>query len=189
MLLFSRLELRAKGEGRRNLQSLALSPWPLALLTIIAITFLSSCGFSPMYAQNGENAAILSKLASVEIRPIKTIIGQEYVNSLEDVLNPSHVSAAKDYIIEADVNKDTQALAIEQDRTVTRYKVVVTASYTLKEKSSGKVISSGNVRGQSEYDRVDSDYATYASETETTSRAIRELAQDTKIRIIAALLK
>jgi LPS-assembly lipoprotein len=160
-----------------------------SLSIVIIVALLQSCGFTPMYAQREDSADIAEKLATVQIKPIKTLIGQTYVNTLEDILDPAHKGAAKDYVLEATVNKETQALAIEQDRTVTRYKVIVTVNYSLKQISDDKVISSGTVRGQSDYDKVDSDYATYVSEDQTTNRAIRELAQDTKIKIIAALLK
>lgn len=158
-------------------------------LVFACLVLNASCGFTPMYAKHEDNTDISAKLATVGIKPIKSLIGQAYVNSLEDVLDPSHMGASKDYIIEAEISKDMQPLAIEQDRTVTRYKVIVTASYKLKEISSGQVIASGSVTGRSDYDKVDSDYATYVSENETTKRAIRELAQDTKIKIIAALSK
>lgn len=157
----------------------------------VAIIFLgiSGCGFSPMYAQNGDNAELSAKLASVEIKPIKTLIGQEYRNALEDVLDPSHIGAVKEYVMEANLSKNVLPLAIERDRTVTRYKVVIVVDFTLKEIVSGKVISKGQLKNDTDYDRVNSDYATYVSENDTTNRAIREIAQDTKIRIISALLK
>lgn len=149
----------------------------------------SACGFTPLYAQKGDNAAAAAKLASVQIKPIKTLIGQEYVTSLEDVLDPSGVGASKEYLFEAEVSKGVSPLAIERDTTVTRYKVIVTATYRIRQISTDKIIASGTVKAESDYDRVDSDYATYVSENETVSHAIKELAQDTKIRIIGALLK
>jgi hypothetical protein len=142
-----------------------------------------------MYAQNNQNDEISVKLAAVEIKPATTLIGQEYRSALQDVLDPANSGAVKEYLIEANVNKDIFPLAIERDRTVTRYKVAVIVDYSLQEIASGKVISKGKIKNEAEYDRVDSDYATYVSENSTASRAIREAAQDTKIRIIAALLK
>lgn len=167
---------------------ISISQFSFLWVIIILLSF-AACGFSPVYTQNGDNAEIAAKLASVEIRPIRTLIGQEYVNALEDVLDPASRGVAKEYVIEANLGKNVLPLAIERDRTVTRYKVVIIVDYSLKEIASGKVLSQGTIKNEADYDKVNSDYATYVSENDTTSRAIRELAQDTKIRIISALLK
>jgi LPS-assembly lipoprotein len=159
------------------------------LLSCFISIFITSCGFSPIYSQEGDNADIASKLLSVEVKPINTLIGQQYVKALEDVLDPSHIGATKNYIIEVNLNKSVLPLAIEQDRTITRYKVVVTADYSIKEISGGKILSRGILKNEADYDKVDSDYATHVSENDTASRTIRELAKDTKVKIISALLK
>lgn len=160
------------------------------IFVLLAVVLSSSgCGFSPIYAQKGDNAEVAAKLSSVQVKPIKTLMGQEYVTSLEDTLDPARTGASKEYLLEADLNKTVTPLAIERDTTVTRYKVEIIVTYKLKEISTGKIVSSGTVKGESDYDRVESDYATYVSETDTTTHAIKELAKDTKIRIIGALLK
>ena len=176
--------LRQNGKGKSSFPHSFAS-----IIAIIMLVILSACGFTPVHSKQGDNEEVARKLASIYVKPIKTLLGQEYVNTLEDILDPSRTGTVKEYEMEVVVSKDVSALAIERDRTITRYKVAVTANYTLKEIASGKIISSGIVRGSSEYDKVDSDYATYVSENDTTNRAIRELAQDTKIRIMSALIK
>jgi len=158
-------------------------------LSIIAILSLTGCGFTPMYAQNADNEETAAKIAAVEVKPLKTIIGQEYIVALRDVLDPGHVGAVPLYTLEVGVNRNTMPLAIAQDRTVSRYKVVVTVDYTLKEIATGKVLSKGVIQNEDDYDSVSSYYATYVSDNESAKRAASELAQDTKIKIIAALTK
>ncbi len=184
MLLFKSW-FRVQGVGFRK----GLSLIPYYGLCFLILLIISSCGFTPVYSKQGDNAEIAAKLSSVEVKPIKTLIGQEYVNALQDVLDPGRVGAVKDYEMEVTITKAVSPLAIERDRTVTRYKVAVTANYKLKASADGKIISSGTLKGESDYDKVDSYYATYVSDDDTTRRVIRELAQDTKIRIISALLK
>lgn len=159
-------------------------------LCMMPALFLISCGFTPLYSTNQEyNQNVADKLASIEVKPIKTIMGQEYTTALEDILNPNHLQTQKEYIIESSLGKDVSPLAIERDRTVTRYKIAITVKYTLKEKDTGKQIDSGSVRGEADYDRVESDYATYVSENDITSRVIREIVRDTRIKVIAAFLR
>lgn len=178
MLLF-KSGFRVRGLGFRK----------ILIPSLLSLLMLSACGFTPIYSQKADNTAIAEKLASVEVKPIKTLMGQQYVNALKDILDPKNMSAVSEYTIEASLKKDVMPLAIERDRTVTRYKVIIVAEYKLKEQLSGKVVSTGTVKGAADYDRVDSDYATYVSENDTTSRVIKELAQDTKIKIISALLR
>ncbi len=155
---------------------------------LLCLLIVTACGFSPVYSQKDTNEDIAAKLATIRISPIKSILGQEYVNALQDVLDPAHLQAVPEYVINATLTKDTQALAIERDRTVTRYKVIIFVDYKLQEIATGKIISSGKIKNEADYDKVNSDYATYVSENATAIRAIRELAQDTKIRIISALI-
>jgi LPS-assembly lipoprotein len=177
MSLFKKLESRKLESGIKKSNFLIL-----AFLILV-----SGCGFTPMYAQNSENAAVAAKLAAVEIKPIKTIVGQQYVVALKDVLDPSHSGAAPEYSFEATVERSTSPLAIAQNRTVSRYKVLVIVDYTLKEIATGKVLSKAVIRNEDDYDNVSSYYSTHVSENESAKRAVRELAEDTKIKIIAAL--
>ena len=160
----------------------------IALFSVLSCFLLSACGFTPIYSQKN-NSELSKKLAAIKVTPIHNLMGQKYVSALEDVLDPKNTHTANKYIIDAVLYKYVRPLAIEQDRTVTRYKVVVNVEYTLKDQADGKIISKGRIKGEADYDRVESDYATYVSENDTTDRVIKELAQDTKIKIISALLK
>jgi LPS-assembly lipoprotein len=180
-------EFRVQGSGfGRNFSAFILRPIYI-IIAIFSLQALYACGFKPMYAQNADNSEISAKLSSVEVKSVKTLIGQEYVVALKDVLDPGHIGAVPLYTIEVNVNTNTLPLAIAQNRTVSRYKVVVTVDYTLKEIATGKVLSKGLIKNEDDYDSVSSYYATYVSDNESGKRAARELAHDTKIKIIAAL--
>ena len=162
----------------------------LSYLIPFSLLIITACGFHPIYAQkNEDNTETAAKLAAVEIKPINSIVGQEYVIALKEVLDPSQSGAIPLYAFEASINKDTMPLAITQNRTVSRYKVVITVNYALREIATGKILSKGSIKNDDDYDSVSSYYATYVSDNESAKRAAHALAQDTKIKIIAALIK
>ncbi len=161
----------------------------MQIFLIVIFCIITSCGFSPVYSQKDDNTELAVKLASVDVKPIKSIIGQQYVNALVDALDPSGINQDKQYILEANVTKSTVPLAIEKDRTISRYKVVVSVEYKIKEIETDKYIANGSASSEADYDKVVSDYATYVSENDTMKRAIKELAQDTKVRVISDLLR
>lgn len=157
------------------------------LLCIALVVGLCSCGFKPVYGKKIVNQEMVDRLETVKVKPINTILGQEYVMALSDALNPGAVSREPSYIIEASVKDSVQSLVVERNRTVTRYKVVIFVDYVLKDIASGGQIIKGTIKNEADYDKVSSDYATYVAEVETKKRAIRELANDTKLRIMTAI--
>lgn len=149
----------------------------------------ASCGFTPIYKTVDENGNAAMNLAAVKVESSHDLMGQFYSNRLTDLLNPAAVQVEPQYRMTTTLSKSKTPLAIQQDRTITRYKIVVSVNYRLVDINSGKVIDEGNLRREGGYDKVDSDYATYISDEDTTRRIIKELAEDTRIRIMAILVE
>jgi hypothetical protein len=168
----------------------------MSLFSKYSILFLSialcSCGFTPVYkADNYVDGSTTARedLASIEVIAPHDLTGQFFQTTLSDLLSPTAKSAPLKYRLEIKLDKSDTALAIEQDRTITRYKVVVVAHYKLIEIDTTKVLSEGSLKREGGYDKVPSDYATYVSSEDSTRRVTKELAADTKLRIMAALIK
>jgi LPS-assembly lipoprotein len=164
----------------------------MSLFKKIAIVFLlCSCGFKPVYQQtnyvDGSETAS-DALASVDVIAQHDLNGQFFQTTLTDLLNPTAKAAPKKYRLDVKLDKSETALSIEQDRTITRYKVTVTAKYKLTDTDTSKIISEGALRRDSDYDKVTSDYATYVSAEDSARRATKELASDMKLKVIAALM-
>lgn len=161
----------------------------IATLAIFTSIALSSCGFTPVYKTMDENSTNAKSLAAIEVQSSHDLMGQFYSNKLGDLLNPTAIKVEPKYRIKTELNKNKIPFAIQQDRTITRYKLVVIANYQLVDITNGKVIDKGILRREGGYDKVDSDYATYISDEDTTRRIVKELAEDTRIRIMASLIK
>ena len=156
------------------------------IISISAILFIASCGFTPVYKkQDGKSADIL---ASVAVTSTHDLMGQAFKVKLEDILNPLSKQNNKKYRIDTILSKSKVPFAIQQDRTVTRYKLSVMVKYKMFDLTANKVIDTGSLRRDGGFDVVESDYATYISEEDTTKRIIKELAEDTNIRIISIIV-
>ena len=158
----------------------------IAMLTSVT---LSSCGFTPVYKTIDDKSSNALSLASVKVESTHDLMGQFYANKLTDLLNPSAMQVEQKYRVNTSLRKHKIPFAIQQDRTITRYKLVVEASYKLVNIDDGKVLDEGSLRREGGYDKVDSDYATYVSDEDTTKRIVEELAEDTRIRIMASLVE
>ena len=160
------------------------SPAPLQLCAFALV--LSSCGFTPVYQQ--QNAETTAKFAAIEMPEPKDLVEQVFTRNLSNLLNPENLNAPDLYKIDIKISRGDIALAIQEDRTVTRFKVIMTVKYILTEKATGNVIQTASIKREGEYDKVASDYATYISEEDTVRRIVKELAQDARIRIISVIL-
>lgn len=157
-------------------------------ILIFLLLFITACGFTPVYKSVGNNSQIADELASIEIISQHDLSGQFFKTNLENLLNPKSRKMPKKYKMETTIRNSEIALAIQEDRTITRYKIVLNAQYKLTDLATGKEIGHGNIKREGGYDKVDSDYATYISKEDATKRTLRELAEDTKIRIMSAIL-
>jgi hypothetical protein len=149
---------------------------------------LCSCGFTPVYKQNPGDVDATDKLAAVEIIVPHNLLGQEFKTELSDLINPNSKSVEQKYRIEVKLTKDKTAIAIQQDRSVTRYKVTVRGDYKITAIDSSKVIGQGYMLREGGFDKLASDYSTYVSEDDTTQRIVKELAADAKTKLMSVVL-
>lgn len=156
------------------------------IIILITATTLSSCGFTPVYKEISDNENI-EKLSSIDVTVPKSLLGQAFKYKLLDIINPSGIKVENLYTMDVKIETSDIPLAIESDQTVTRYKVIIKVEYTVKDLNTAAVISQGYLKREGEYDKVDSHYATYVSEEDTTKRLIKELAEDARLRLIATM--
>lgn len=157
----------------------------LALVIALAI-ILSGCGFRPVYElKTGERS-----LSEISVRPVDFgRAGQILTTELEDLFNPGRKASAPKYTLFLALDRKKEGLAIQQDKEVTRYNLIVKADYRLEEIGAGKVITSGSSRVFGSFDAVESDFGTYAAEEDTLNRIMKELAKNIEMKLQAALPK
>lgn len=150
---------------------------------LLLLALLFSCGFEPVYRQ--ANFSNSSELSKIKVNASSTVKGVIFKNELDKLLNPTSSNDEAKYLLDTSFTKDKIAIAIQQDRTITRFKIIGKLNYKLTDLSNGKLLDEGVLKREAGYDRVDSDYATYVSDEDTTQRLIEELAEDARIRMIS----
>lgn len=150
------------------------------------LLLLTACGFTPLHGQQNVAPPILK---AIDLPAPDNRNQQLFVTALADALNPERSKVPKRYRFSYELEQSSAPLAIQLNRTITRYKVSATVTYRVVDISTGKKVHEGKIRRDSGYDRVESDYATYVSEVKTFENILKELAQDVKIHLTLAMME
>ena len=161
----------------------------ISLFVVGGLLVVSACGFRPVHGTTGESAELRKQLQSIEVVYRSSLINQSIGQSLERLLRPEGKNNSKRYVLSFDSSVSHGALGIQLDQEVTRYKTTVNISYSLVDKVTGVVLRQDTLQRQGGYDVVESEYAEHISRTDTESRVARELSEDLKLDIMAALIK
>lgn len=152
---------------------------------------LAACGFQPLNSRSTNTPAGNSQLSNLEelgairIAPLSDRTGQEMHNLLRDRLNPSGQPSAPRYQLEVRLTESIRELAFESDETATRADLSIVASYRLLKLDTQKQLSSGRSRSISSYNILERQFASTISEADARSRALKDIADDIKIRLSA----
>ena len=93
-------------------------------------------------------------------------------------------AAAKPYLLELRYKRDEQPAIIQQDRTITRFRIMLKGFYVLRVKATGKVLTKGDVTERVTYDDLTNEFANYSAQTDSEERAARELAEQVRERLL-----
>lgn len=145
-------------------------------------SWLSSCGFQPIYATSAEGVSPLNQRVA-----IRQITGpDEVLPAVEEALHaritPS-AETAPEYELYVNVREVAQRLAIQIDATVTRYNYRLNGRYTLINLESGKSVR-GAANAVTSYNIVSSQYSTLYAETSARKKAARQLAEELEREIL-----
>ena len=157
---------------------------------LLALTiFIQACGFTPVHGHTNRNNAQQLLLASVEVGPIKQRNGQVFKATLEDSLNPTHHVTPARYRLTMSLTVDESSLAIERDRTISRYQIITRATYVLTDIATDTILRKGVLKRESGYDKTESEYATFVSETESVDKSLRALAKDLSMVVTSSVIR
>ena len=168
-----------------------MKPYPLFALPLLLIALLTLTGcYQPVYGQKpllASPTAQEQKLNQVAITGIPEVDGQKLRNLLIDRFYFSGRPEKPDYALGVRLSVQKEKLGILKDATASRARLTLTASYTLTQNASGKVLFSGNSHSMVAYNIVDPEYATRGAEENATDRGLRELADLITTRVALAL--
>lgn len=150
------------------------------LLTFSLIFLLTSCGFKPLYKRETDK----DRCSNFIVNPVKfSLAGQKMRYTIQDKLNQACIDEKNNYELDIKVNVTEQAIAVQKDREVTRFNIVMDGDYTLKNSATGKPIYTGKTRSVGGYDAVISDYGTYSLRQDTKNKLSEEMATEIAFKI------
>ncbi len=149
-----------------------------------AAWLLTGCGFRPLYGSRGSSPAAV-ELAAIEIAHVSDRLDQNLRNDLINRLTPFGEPAQPRYHLFIQTGQSSSALAIQSNSTITRYNLIVNASFVLTERDSGQTLYGGSARAVGSYDAVRSDFATLTAEQDSARRTVREVAEDIRAQLAA----
>lgn len=152
------------------------------LVTVAAL--LASCGFRPLYGPQGSDSAAY-ELAAIAINAVSERLDQNLRNDLIQGLTPFGEPAQPAYDLFIKANKSSSALAIQSNSTITRFNLLVTASFVLRDRESDLPIFRGSASAVGSYDAVRSDFATLTAEQDSARRTVREIAEEIRAQLSA----
>ncbi len=148
-----------------------------------ALVVLGACGFQALYGERGGRDQALVELASIFVQPIADRLGQVVRNELRDRLTPRGVPVSPRYRLAVVVTTRKEAVAFNDDESVTRFNFSLNARYVLSEDVSGQVIVAGSTRSVAAFNVVLSEFANIAAEKDAEARAARDTSEEIRTRI------
>jgi LPS-assembly lipoprotein len=167
---------------------------PLRAGTImLALLFLSGCGFSPLHAQHGDNASTVSDMGMVKIGPVVDLIeknyspnaryNQEFRNRLLDNINPDGASPEPHFELSVGLTQTLTEVGTQIDGSSARTDVMIVAHYKLIAIKSGKTVLEGDSSGINSFPIITNSYATLVGGQDAQRRALESVADDVTRRV------
>jgi LPS-assembly lipoprotein len=156
-------------------------------VALVGLLFVAACGFHPLYGGGEGAGAVRAELAAIRIRPIADRTGQQLYNELRDRLNPGGQPTAPRYVLAVELQGASEFLGLRGDQTPTRTNLTLSASYTLTDAATDKVVTRGQSRSTISYDILRTEFATIASGSDARARGVSDLADDIRTRLAVFL--
>jgi hypothetical protein len=174
-----------RGRWRRSTKLPCPAPATCHLPLLLTLLALCACGFQPVHGTHAHSPAAIQSLAGLEIRAPSGRLGEQLKADIEDGINPDYQSGATYYRLDLTLEQQEIAQFINPDGTASRGNIRVTSTYQLVRLADNQVISSGTLHRSSSFDSdAQVDYATYISREDARRRAVADLANDYRLRLI-----
>lgn len=165
--------------------------WPRNIIFFSVIfLLLTGCGFQPLHGKSSASEDIIATLPAIDINVTTQNakdkqLAQFLQRQLENLINPLNKKTKKIYRLDVSMTKTQSALAIQQDATVTSYRLLVNADYELSYAPKRTLLTKGRISNFSSYDQVDSQYSTLVSEQFSSEQLLKETAKRLQLKIIS----
>lgn len=163
-------------------------------LLLAVIGLVAACQIRPVYAPAsslavGGRPAMVTELASIAIEAQTDRVPQALMNELIFQLRGGSALVAAKYRLHLILTTRVSDLAIRASEGIPVAKLVsLTATYTLTEIATGRVVTSDNVYATSSFDVSSQRYANVRAQQAAEDRTARSAAADIRLRLSSALI-
>ncbi len=144
---------------------------------------LAGCGYRPLYASDQNATSLAADLAGVGIAPIPDRMGYLVRTRLLNQVNPFGQRQSLVYRLEITLNEERIALAVQDDRTATRFDIRVLATARLIHIQSDRVVFEAASRSSASYNVVTSDFATLVTARDAEDRVADQLSEEIALKV------
>ena len=151
------------------------------MLALAAGVTLSGCGFQPVYmpTASGKAGVAQRELAAIQVDIIPDRPGQLLRQALQDRLEMGSSGVARRYELSVAFGISGEGIAIEQNTTVTRLRMIGTVTWNLVAQDPGRTrLTSGSAKSVDAINIFDAQYFAADLENETAQRRLAEALAD-----------
>jgi LPS-assembly lipoprotein len=151
------------------------------MFVLAAGATLSGCGFQPVYmpTSSGKAGVAQRELAAIQVGIIPDRPGQLLRQALQDRLEMGLSGVARRYELSVTFGVSGEGIAIEQNTTVTRLRIIGTANWNLVAQDPGRTtLTSGSAKSVDAINIFDTQYFAADLENEAVTRRIAEALAD-----------
>lgn len=142
----------------------------------------SGCGLRPLYGE--VSPQVMQGFSAIKINLIEDRLGQLLRNQLLTDLTPYGQPQKPLYALDVKLAWSEASLSFLKDATVSRYELILTAEFTLRDRNTNEALTTGSVRTSASYNVVDNgDYSTIVSKESACKQAISLAGQEIKLRL------
>lgn len=154
-----------------------------AAYMVLCISFLSACGFQPIYSQQNQ-LQVAQEMTQVRIENIADRHGQMLRNQLIDKLygSASYPTSPKYRLAIKNFDEEITSVGIKKDATTTRGRITITAHLVLTD-YTGKILLSRKLKAVNSYNILEDQYGTLITRQDAQKRTIFEIADDVETQL------
>jgi LPS-assembly lipoprotein len=156
-------------------------------LLMVAALVLAGCGYRPMYGSSATSPGVAGSLSSISIPEPTDRTGQLIRNEL---ISSMQTGRGEDkYMLNLTTTLADNGVILDKQPSVGRQAILITTSYELVDRSTGKILTKGKTFARVPYDVVRQPFADLQAQKDATERAAREVGADIRTRLAAYFAK
>ena len=146
----------------------------------VLVALVSGCGFAPVY---GTDSIAETYRDNVSVSVPDTVLGFRLKGRLEERLG--RADDTDPFALSVDIDVTEEGVAVTPEGAVTRFTFTAFARFDLVNRSTGAIVSSGQVDSFTSYSTTDSTVATQTARSDAERRLGRILADQIVTRLFA----